>query len=81
MEEAIGYLCAVIMCEHTCAANAQGIGENRYRDSRSDENNRTPETVALDSLQEAAAACIISIPRAWAREVSLDDGQRDKRHQ
>src|ERR1043165_7712431 len=78
MKEAISYLCPIIMPEHARAADAQGIRQNRNRDRRSDDDNRAPETVALDPLQKAARFIIIT---ARARHVGEDDRERQESHQ
>ena len=77
MKEAVRYLCAVVMSEYACATNAQRVSYDCYRHSRSDNDDGSPETVALQFLQDATC----SIITLRAREISEDDRERQQRHQ
>jgi hypothetical protein len=86
MKEAVGHFRTVVVREHARAADAQGVGENRNRDSRADENQRAPEAIALNSTQQSAAAntaatAPVSVIILRTREVCEDDRQRQQRHQ
>src|SRR5947209_889248 len=77
MKEAVRYLCAIVMSEYACAADAQRVSQDRNRHSRSDDDDGSPETVALHPAQDAALSIIIILR---AREICEDYCERQQGH-
>src|SRR5215208_5905963 len=79
MEETVSDGCSVIMREDSCTAHSECICQNGNRDCRTDQDDRTPEPIALQPAKTFAGTWVIAVRRV--RKVSKHDRKREQRHQ